>query len=102
MNVRGAALYGGRWRKMREAQLARQPLCEMCARQGRFVAAEEVDHVIPHRGDRGVFFTSPLQSLCRPCHHGPKARQDRTGMMPGFGDDGLPLDPNHPWRASAS
>lgn len=33
------------------------------------VAASEVDHIVPHKGDRGLFFgKSNLQSLCKQCH----------------------------------
>lgn len=90
-------LYGRRWRARRERQLRDHPLCAMCDRTGRVTAATVADHVVPHRGDP-VLFEGPLQSLCQPCHDGPKQGQERTGVLRGVGADGLPLDPAHPWR----
>jgi 5-methylcytosine-specific restriction protein A len=44
--------------------------------------ADTVDHVIPHRGDRGRFFDAGnLQSLCKQCHDRKTAREDG-----GFGN----------------
>src|SRR5262245_36089700 len=49
--------YGlGRWLKQRRYQLAREPLCRMCAAEGRVVAAEVVDHVKHHEGDWNAFW----------------------------------------------
>lgn len=58
-----------RWRKARAAFLARHPLCEDCASLGLVVAAREVDHRIPHRGDAALMWDrSNWQALCKPCH----------------------------------
>lgn len=39
------------------------------------------DHRTPHRGDRDLFFdASNVQTLCKPCHDGPKQRQERRWM----------------------
>jgi 5-methylcytosine-specific restriction protein A len=65
---RGKRLYDRRWRKVAAAQLAAHPLCAECLRLGRVTPAEEVDHVIPHRGDLQLFWNAPLQSLCGPHH----------------------------------
>ncbi len=55
--------------ELRPAQLLREPFCRECARQGRRVRAEVVDHVVPHRGDWGLFVApSNHQSLCKRCH----------------------------------
>jgi 5-methylcytosine-specific restriction endonuclease McrA len=45
----------------------------MCTREGRAVAATEVDHIVPFRSggevDTGLQFDEAnLQSLCRACH----------------------------------
>jgi 5-methylcytosine-specific restriction endonuclease McrA len=40
------------------------------------------DHVVPHRGDERLFWNcTNLQTLCKPCHDGPKARVEaRRGI----------------------
>lgn len=35
------------WKEIRSAQLHRQPLCEMCLKEGRYVAATLVHRIIP-------------------------------------------------------
>lgn len=79
------ALYRtGRWRDMRARQLAREPLCRICAQEGRLTPATEVDHIRPHRGDRTWFFDPRnLQSLCHRCHSAKTVREDG-----GFGRRG--------------
>lgn len=58
-----------RWRALRASFLAIEPLCVQCARVGRVTAAEEVDHITPHRGDLTLFWNvDNLQSLCASCH----------------------------------
>ena len=60
------------WRK------EHQPLCVMCSAEGRTTAAEVVDHIQPHRGDRALFWDSTnWQSLCKQHHDSDKARLER-------------------------
>ena len=67
--------YGSRWREARRAWLAKHPLCVLCGESGRTVAASVVDHVVPHRGDRQLFWdSSNWQSLCEKCHNRKTAR----------------------------
>lgn len=67
--------YGRRWQKASKAFLHRNPLCVQCAKQGRYVKATVVDHVIPHRGDPVLFWDqNNWQALCKPCH------DKKTGM----------------------
>ena len=92
-------LYNSRaWRKRAMRQLADEPMCRICASQRRVTAATVADHIEPHRGDSEQFWNGSLQSLCAPCHSGPKQVQDRTGVLRGCDADGTPLDPGHPWR----
>jgi 5-methylcytosine-specific restriction protein A len=79
----GRKLYGlSQWQALRAAHLAAHPFCAECERVGLPVMAEVVDHIIPHRGDRGRFFDSGnLQSLCKQCHDRKTAREDG-----GFGN----------------
>ena len=62
-----------RWRHpvwgLRTRTLRASPLCVTCRGNGRIVAATEVAHVVPHRGDPALFWNiGNLQSLCGTCH----------------------------------
>lgn len=62
-------MYDHRWRQARAIFLRRNPLCSACAKDGKITAANEVDHIIPHRGDMKLFWDkSNLAALCKPCH----------------------------------
>ena len=64
-------LYGYRWQVQREwfLQQPENALCRDCLAQGITTAATDVDHVIPHRGDLGLFWDQDnWQSLCKSCH----------------------------------
>lgn len=87
-----------RWQRIRQAQLATEPLCRYCGQQGRITEATVADHVIPHEGDEQLFWHGELQSLCATCHSGAKQELEKTGRLRGCGTDGVPLDPNHHWR----
>ena len=57
------------WHRLRLNQLSQHPWCAECLRYGVRKAAEEADHIIPHRGDRVLFYDSDnIQSLCTSCH----------------------------------
>ncbi|BAP88858.1 transglycosylase [Burkholderiales bacterium GJ-E10] len=74
--------YGARWRKARASYLSRHPLCAECERLGRLTAATVVDHIVPHRGNRELFWDERnWQALCKPCHDAKTAREDG-----GFGN----------------
>ena len=61
--------YDSRWRKARTDFLHRNPLCVKCMAQGRITPATVVDHIIPHRGDRKLFWDEQnWQPLCKSCH----------------------------------
>ena len=101
------------WRKGRLAHLQAEPLCRYCKQLGilndgsltaggvaqvdarrRFMV---VDHVVPHRGDLGLFFDrSNWQTLCPDHHDRTKQQEEVKGYSNRRGDDGWPLDPNHP------
>lgn len=87
-----------RWHRLRTAQLRDEPLCRYCKALGKVTPAIIADHIKPHKGDEELFFDSDnLQSLCKLCHDSAKQSQERTGKLPGCGEDGWPLDPNHHW-----
>lgn len=72
-----ATIYNSReWKELRIAKLRRQPLCERCLSQGRYVSAHVVHHIIPIETahtmadmKRLAFDFSNLQSLCDQCHN---------------------------------
>jgi len=61
-------LYDRKWQRIRRLHLAGHPWCEACLRGGLYVPATDVHHLTPHRGNRQVFMTSELESLCHSCH----------------------------------
>jgi 5-methylcytosine-specific restriction protein A len=80
------------WRdRIRPAQLRREPLCRHCRALGKLVHAQEVDHVIPARGDMHLLRDPEnLQSLCK-MHHGLKTRGVRV----------IGIDPISGWTIDA-
>jgi len=86
------------WRRMRERQLAKHPLCSMCLSKGLTVQASIADHIIPHHGDRKLFFDpTNLSSLCQPCHDNRKRQIEHHGYSQACDAEGLPVDITHPW-----
>src|ERR1044071_44842 len=71
--------YDAHWRRYRLSFLAAHPLCAECLRQGRTTPAVQVDHIVPHKGDRALF-SDPTnhQALCAPCG-GRKSAVERGG-----------------------
>ena len=79
-----------RYRRERSAYLRSHPLCAECARQGRTVAATELDHITPYRKRPELFWDkSNWQGLCRACHER-KTAAEHTRRM-GAGLDGWPV-----------
>ena len=67
------------WRRLRKSVLAASPLCVRCTQHGLVVRATDVDHVIAHKGDRGLFYArSNLQTLCKSCHSWKTNRSKHT------------------------
>ena len=73
--------YTRRWAARSQAFRRRFPLCGMrpggqrpvlsrCFDEGRQTPATVVDHVVPHRGDQGLFWDElgNWQALCDGCH----------------------------------
>jgi 5-methylcytosine-specific restriction enzyme A len=97
-----------RWQRLRTAHLQRFPLCEWCEATGRIVVARAVDHRKPIKlGGEPFPDHDGLASYCIPCHsaktvRGPEAGARRSAKpRKGCNPDGSPLDPAHPWHASA-
>lgn len=70
--LRGSARergYSVAWDKASRGFLLRHPICAACEAAGLIVAAEVTDHVIPHKGDMGLFWDrSRWQGACT-WHH---------------------------------
>ena len=61
--------YDAKWRRARKRFLQRHPLCANCLSQGVLTPATVVDHIVPHRGDRALFWDEKnWQPLCKSCH----------------------------------
>lgn len=75
------------------------PFCKFCELRGETCQAEVVDHIIPHRGDKALFFDlSNWQSLCAHCHNSAKKQVESRGYHDQMDWRGLPIDPNHPFN----
>lgn len=58
--------YDAQWERERKRHLELEPWCRSC---GAGIPATDVDHVIPHRGERWLFdLPGNRQSLCSLCH----------------------------------
>lgn len=62
--------YTNDWLRARLRHLAKEPFCRACALAERStVVATEVDHIVPHRGNKRLFWDATnWQSLCKSCH----------------------------------
>lgn len=68
--------YDHEWRSARRDFLAVHPHCAM---HGCGQHATTVDHIIPHRGDRSLFWNrANWQPLCTRCHNSVKQRIERS------------------------
>lgn len=69
--------YTSAWTKARAAYLSAHPICVVHRAEGALVAASVVDHKVPHRGDKQLFWDSGnWQALCKPCHDRKTATED--------------------------
>lgn len=92
-------VYDAKWKKTRKRILKRDNYrcqCLDCTASGRRRPATEVDHKVPV-DQGGTEEDSNLQAINSECHK-KKTKLD-NGQKPSYGctDEGLPLDPNHPW-----
>jgi 5-methylcytosine-specific restriction protein A len=68
--------YGRKWGKARLGFLVEHPLCVDCAPAP--VPATEVDHIVPHRGDRDLFWdVNNWAGRCK-SHHSAKTRREQV------------------------
>jgi len=81
-----------RWRRIRHAQLADQPLCQWCIENDIVEEAVEVHHDGAHRGNLDKFWYGPFVSTCKPCHASRGQREDLGQKTIRFGPDGWPVE----------
>ncbi len=82
-----------RWARLREAQLAAEPLCRFCLMVEDVTEATVCDHVVPHKGSLELFHDpTNLQSLCTQCHDRLKARIEAGEKAVIVGIDGYPVE----------
>lgn len=69
--------YNGTWDLRKTEYLVKNPVCVKCG-----AAANTVDHIIPHKGDMGLFWDIKhnWQSLCGRCHNSGKQREERLAQ----------------------
>ena len=84
----GRELYDWRWAKYSKARLRREPLCIglrlqpdgpviINTHEDLIVAAALTDHIVPHKGDRQLFWDPRNhQSGCKRCHDVKTATED--------------------------
>lgn len=85
--------YTGDWSRASRAYRKENPLCVRCKAEGRLVAATQVDHIKPWRGDRNLFWDiTNWQSLCASCHSLKTNHEDRGGR----GNPGCDINGNPP------
>ena len=69
--------YDSRWQKASKKYLISHPFCAECLRHGVHKAAEVVDHIKPHKGNKKLFWdVSNWQPLCKQCHDRKTASED--------------------------
>ena len=71
--------YNRTWRDQRAWKLRRNPLCEICEKEGRTTLATMVDHIIPVSEGGGMYDMDNLQSLCSLCHARKTAEDKKRG-----------------------
>ena len=70
-------MYNHQWKKIRAMFLKENPLCVECNRKGKLTPANVVDHIIPHKGDKDIFWDyNNYAALCKPCHDSKTAKED--------------------------
>lgn len=76
--------YGYRWQKARAQFLLEHPLCVRCQETGRTTAATVVDHKVPHKGDKTLFWDRKnWDPLCASHHSRDKQKEEMAAWMRG-------------------
>lgn len=70
-----ARLKTARWQRLREWFLRSNPLCHYCAKRGRIVPADTVDHAMPVSRGGDFWDATNLRPACGACNY---SKQDKT------------------------
>jgi 5-methylcytosine-specific restriction enzyme A len=90
------------WQRLREQALLRDAFtCQRCKcflkRGTTEPQSAVVHHITAHKGNTDLFFDlDNLQSVCWSCHSGVIQSEEARGYSTEIGDDGWPIDSNHP------
>ena len=69
--------YDRQWRNARKFFLIGYPVCVHCLAKGIDRLAQVVDHIVPHKGCKVLFWNRKnWQSLCKQCHDRKTATED--------------------------
>ena len=87
------------WLDLRGVQLDKNPLCERCVNNGKYVEATVVNHKIPHKGEWKLFNDPEnLESVCKHCHDAVIQFEEIHGYDKAISENGWPIDNNHPFN----
>ena len=82
-------IVGTSLQNLRKSILSKEPLCRICHNNGRYIQAEEIDHITPlHKGGNNEL--DNLQPLCKPCHNKKSIEERGKNYTPRIGTDGYP------------
>ncbi len=95
--------YGSKWRRERLRFLDENPLCVECKAAGRVTAATDVDHIVPHSGDRELFWRrSNWQALCGEHHRRKTIRENGGFKHQAREGEGVPRKSGAPLQGSTA
>jgi 5-methylcytosine-specific restriction enzyme A len=82
-----------RWQQIRARQLAKQPLCQPCLRNGYVTKATVCHHLDPKtKATPEGFYAGPFESVCATCHDSDIQSQEKGGKPKvKTGLDGWPV-----------
>lgn len=88
--------YDHRWGNLSRRFLANHPVC---ATKGCGQGSAHADHIQPVKvAPYRRLDETNLQALCHACHNRITAAYERGSLAGACDEDGLPLDPSHPWQ----
>ena len=70
------------WRKLRKMHVSKNPYCVECAKQGRYIPVQQVDHIVAIEFGGAKLDPDNLQSLCYSCH-GKKSAAEKHAKQSG-------------------
>lgn len=72
-----------RWKAKRAEQLSREPLCCRCLVEGMVTPATIANHAVRHNGDPELFWSIPLESVCKSHHDREIQAEERAAASAG-------------------